>query len=123
MTILHLPKVIMERHHPLPEFQPVEPEDSATLPSPGLTDPIHIQALRGELPEDTCAGCGLPTRLHHTFAGAFIGCAGAMRQQTPPRNPERWNDPWPNVTCAVRTAVFSVSPVPPSIAVMRKPTR
>ena len=106
MTVYHIPKAILERHHPLPEFAPVEPvEDSFALPQPGISEPIRA-ALDRQATEDICTGCGVPTRLHQTFSGTWIGCAGAMRQQTPPRNPERWDDPWPNVTCAVRKALL-----------------
>ncbi len=57
--------------------------------------------------EGTCAGCGLEVKHHWTISNIWIGCTGALSQARPPRNPERWNDPRPGVTCAVRAAMLT----------------
>jgi hypothetical protein len=59
------------------------------------------------LEDDICIGCGVQTRLHRSLSGVWIGCAGALKAGTPLRNPERWNDPYPAVTCEVRKALLT----------------
>lgn len=111
MTIIHLPKSVTERHHPLPEFQPVE-DDSYALPQPGVSEPIHIQALRGTLPPGTCNACGEPTELHMDTTGAlWVGCAGVLARRKiaelirrPLQHTTTYGDPHPTVSAAVRDA-------------------
>lgn len=43
----------------------------------GTHIPLHVRALRGELPEDTCCACGHPTIDH------VGGCAQAIRANKP----------------------------------------
>lgn len=76
------------------------------LPQLGHETPIHARIDRAV--EDICVGCNLPTRLHRTLDGkTWIGCKGALAKQQPPKNPERWNDPYPAVTCEVRKAMLT----------------
>lgn len=57
--------------------------------------------------DDVCIACGLPVRLHFSLANKPIGCDGAKyRAEYPAKNPERWNDPYPAVTCAARASLL-----------------
>ena len=114
MTVYHIPKAILERHHPLPEFAPVEPvEDAYALPQPGISEPIHVQALRGTLPADTCNACGHPVALHYDTSGIlYVGCQGvasrlALRTMTdrPLRDVITYGDAHPVVSAAIRDAL------------------
>ncbi len=69
----------------LPPADPREQavEDVYHLPRPLLTDPIHVQAMRGDMDHDGCAACSEPMRLHYDTSGIFwIGCDGALRRRS-----------------------------------------
>jgi hypothetical protein len=85
MTIIHIPKAFV---HPMPD-----PRD------PDVT--VHSLA-----DGDVCIGCGCPTRYHRSLSGVWVGCRGALKAHQPPKNPERWNDPYPAVTCEARAALI-----------------
>lgn len=63
-----------------PREQDVE-EVRYGLPRPLVTDPVHVQALRAELPLESCAACGHKTWLHYDTLGlVWIGCLGARNR-------------------------------------------
>lgn len=79
----------------------VKLDDPREPPHPAQPSPL------GSITDDgVCVGCGVDTKYHWTISGAWIGCKGALAQRTPPRNPQRWNDPYPAVTCEVRKAIL-----------------
>ncbi len=55
--------------------------------------------------DDICIGCKLPRAQHYSVSNQFVGCSAALKQGKPPKNPERWNDPYPAVTCDVLRAM------------------
>jgi hypothetical protein len=87
-------------------YPPEVDGDGYQLPVLGVTAPIQATVTR-LVTEDMCIGCGLPMRLHRALDGKrWVGCVGALAKQLPPKSPERWNDPWPGVTCEVRKALM-----------------
>ena len=99
---------------PDPREQPVVSEDSSyALPQPGVSEPIHLQALRGSLPAESCAGCGQPIALHYDTGGFyFVGCHGVPARRAlsalvrrPLRDVAEWGDPHPAVSSAMRDAL------------------
>jgi len=67
-----------------PREQDIEDRDTGTfrMAIPFVTDPVHVQALKGNVPADTCAGCGLHMGLHYDTSGIYlIGCTGALKRQ------------------------------------------
>jgi len=86
---------------------PRDPEivDKYALPQLGHDEPIRAAIERGE--EQMCV-CGVPTRHHFTLdLKTWLGCTNAKDRQQGPRNPQRWNDAYPSVTCAVRLALLA----------------
>ena len=77
-------------------------------------EPVFVRALRGEVPEDTCSGCGQPTVDH------YGGCAYAIRQNKPMQTTYPlgllYGDPYLEVTRAVTVALEEACG--PAIAVM-----
>jgi hypothetical protein len=68
--------------HPRAPVQFDTEEDTYRLPMPLVTDPVHVRALKGHLPSDTCAGCGEPMALHYDTSGILlIGCDGAIKRR------------------------------------------
>jgi hypothetical protein len=58
--------------------------------------------------EEQFCVCGIATRHHKTDdPNKWLGCEVAKQRQHGPRNPERWNDARPDVTCAVRAALIT----------------
>jgi len=76
-----------------PTARPSGPWDANCAP--------HPYALR----QDVCIQCGHLVDRHWSIGGVHVGCDGAKRQGSPPRNPERWNDPRPGVSLAVLRAM------------------
>jgi hypothetical protein len=98
------PAVILQHTSAPVDFDP-PPADPREQP----VSPLKA-ALTGTADPETCSACGLANRLHLGTAGTFLGCdvAKFMRLgERRPTNPERWNDPWPAVTAAVRAAMVS----------------
>jgi hypothetical protein len=97
-----MPKAILLQH-PSAEAILKDPRDPYVLPQLGHDAPITATATE---PEQVCV-CGVATRHHMTMnAKTWLGCQVAKLRQHGPKNPERWNDPHPNVTCAVRKALL-----------------
>ncbi len=72
---------------------------------PPTSDPRHQDVITRI---GACKTCGKPNRLHVGVTGTWLGCeiaAYSARRIDRPVNPERWNDPWPAVTAAVRSAM------------------
>ncbi len=107
-TVYHHPSARIELKDPRdPEVQSLYPpaQDGYALPQPGVSDPII--AAPPSVDEEPCIGCGVAIRHHYSLdRKRWTGCTGALGKQTPPRNPERWNDPMPGITCEVRAALM-----------------
>jgi len=94
--------------HPSAEVKlqdPRDPEvrDKYALPQLGHDEPIRAAIERGD--EQMCV-CGVPTRHHFTLdLKTWLGCTNAKDRQQGPRNPQRWNDPWSEITVRVRDAM------------------
>lgn len=92
-----------------------EREGLFALSQPGIDVPIHLLALRGELPAATCAACGEPNALHFDTSGFhFLGCAGvpsrkalARLTQRPLRDTAVWGDAHPTVSAAIRDVLLA----------------
>lgn len=104
--------------HPRAEVKlhdPRDPEvrDRYALPQPGITEPIHLQALRSSLPAEHCAACGEAVAYHYDTSGClYIGCDGVPARkalagltQRPLRDVTTWGDAHPAVSAAIRDAL------------------
>jgi hypothetical protein len=98
--------------------EPPHPEDEGSypgLPVPGHSEPIHLLALRGDLPAQSCAACGEATAYHYDTSGIlFIGCHGVMARKRlhamktqPMTDLTVWGDQHPVVSATVRDALRS----------------
>lgn len=97
-----------------PRDPPVKDEGSYPgLPVLGHSEPIHLMALRGELPAATCNACGQPNAYHFDTSGClFLGCHGVLarrRLEALKRQPMRdltvWGDQHPAVSATLRDAL------------------
>ena len=83
------------------------------LPILGHSEPIHLQALRGSLPAESCAACGQPNALHYDTGGFyFVGCHGVPARRALSalvsrslRDVAEWGDPHPAVSSIIRDAL------------------
>jgi hypothetical protein len=83
------------------------------LPVLGHSEPIHLLALRGDLPAQACSACGEPQAYHFDTSGfLFLGCAGVMSRkrlaamkQQPMRDLTVWGDQHPTVSATIRDAL------------------
>ncbi len=99
-----MPKAILLQH-PSAEAILKDPRDPYDLPQLGHDTPISAAMARTV--DDICV-CGVPRRHHFTLdLKTWLGCPEAKARQHGPKNPERWNDPHPSVTCAVRLALLA----------------
>jgi hypothetical protein len=98
-----------------PREQDVSSEDSSfALPSPGVTEPVYLQALRGRLPAETCAACGQPNAYHYDTSGIyFVGCHGVPSRRAlnvlmtrSLRETAEYGDPFPAVSSAIRDVLL-----------------
>ena len=92
-TIIHIPKVFV-KDYPDPREQDVATAESIA----------RAKAERERALAEPCV-CQIALKHHWNLMGQWIGCEGAARQRQMPRNPERWNDPTPDVTAAVKLAM------------------
>lgn len=97
-------KVILDDPRDPPHLLPAE---DGYIHGPLVTAPGPIVVQAPPRTEQQVCVCGQLTRHHFALDGrTWIGCAGATHRETTPRNPERWNDAHPAVTCAVRAAMM-----------------
>src|SRR5688572_20314460 len=112
MQIIHLPKAFMKPRDPRDPDVLTDAYDG--LPVPGHSEPIHLQALRGSLPAESCAACGQPNALHYDTSGIyFVGCHGVAARRAvsglvsrPLRDVAEWGDQHPSVSSAIRDALL-----------------
>jgi hypothetical protein len=73
----------------------------------------RADAARERVAMDRCPDCGLLNGLHRGVTGAWLGCDVArfadLGTRRRPTEPSRWNDPYTEVTAAVRAALVDGS--------------
>ena len=97
-----------------PEVMDVLADAYDGLPVLGHSEPIHVRALRGSLPAETCAGCGQPNAYHLDTAGLYwVGCQGVPARHAlkalvsrPLSDVQEWGDAHPTVSSALRDALL-----------------
>lgn len=102
------------------EFSPDLPADAERKPAVILQhpraavtfDPSPVDKALGTAKDGFCSACGVSNRKHIGVTGTWLGCEVATyvkRQSDYPRDPQRWNDPYPAITAAVRAAMVDGS--------------